>query len=91
MKVACIQLSSTDDYNKNCIEIKCNYSVDLYHELIYKKAYSYEFFDRNPLKDYLPSTVLLFLSMLPLHSDNKIKQMTLLGNALRIYELINEL
>lgn len=73
---------------KNCIEINCNYSVDLYHELIYKKAYSYEFFNGNPLQDYLPSTVLLFLSMLPLHSDNKIKQMTLLGNALRIYKLI---
>tara|TARA_S200000501_G_scaffold370688_1_gene412314 strand:- start:1624 stop:3135 length:1512 start_codon:yes stop_codon:yes gene_type:complete len=77
--------------NKNCIEIKCNYSVNLYHELIYKKAYSYEFFDGNPLKDYLPATVLLFLSMLPLHSDNKIKQFTLLGNALRIYELIKKL
>ena len=76
---------------KNCIEINCNYSVDLYHELIYKKAYSYEFFNGNPLQDYLPSTVLLFLSMLPLHSDNKIKQMTLLGNALRIYKLIKEL
>ena len=78
-------------FEKNCIEINCNYSVDLYHELIYKKAYSYEFFDGNPLKDYLPSTVLLFLSMLPLHSDNKIKQMTLLGNALRIYKLIEKL
>ena len=75
-------------FEKNCIEINCNYSVDLYHELIYKKAFSYEFVDENPLKDYLPSTVLLFLSMLPLHSDNKIKQMTLLGNAYRIYKLI---
>ena len=77
-------------FEKNCIEINCNYSVDLYHELIYKKAYSYEFFDENPLKDYLPSTVLLFLSMLPLHSDNKIKQMTLLGNAYRIYKFIEK-
>tara|TARA_B100000242_G_C43044234_1_gene487284 strand:- start:1961 stop:2650 length:690 start_codon:yes stop_codon:yes gene_type:complete len=77
--------------NKNCIEINCNYSVDLYHELIYKKAYSYEFIDGNPLQDYLPSSVLLFLSMLPLHTDNKIKQITLLGNALRIYKLIKKL
>ncbi len=76
---------------KNCIEIDCNYSVDLYHELIYKKACNYEFFEGNPLKDYLPATVLLFLSMLPLHSDNKIKQMTLLGNAFRIYKFIEKL
>ncbi len=71
---------------KNHIEINCNYSVDYYHEMIYKKASSYEFLDNCKLKDYLPSTVLLFLSMLPIHSDNELRQITLLGNAIRIFE-----
>ena len=30
------------------------------------------------LKEYLPGTVLLFLSMLPFHSDDEFKQLTLL-------------
>ena len=31
-------------------------------------------------------TVLLFLSMLPLHNDNHSRQMTMLANAVRLYE-----
>ena len=77
--------------NKDFIEIKCNYSVDFYHEMIYKKASSYEFLDNCKLNDFLPSTVLLFLSMLPMHSDNELKQITLLGNAIRIFESINSI
>jgi len=71
---------------ENHISIFCNYTVDVYHEIIYKKASSYKFLKDCSLKEYLPGTVLLFLSMLPLHSDDEKKQMTLLGNAIRIYE-----
>lgn len=35
--------------------------------------------------DYIPLTVLLFLSMLPLHSDNKARQLALFANAFRLY------
>lgn len=38
----------------------------------------------NPLQ-VMPMTILLFLSMLPLHSDNSKRQMALLANALRLY------
>jgi len=37
-------------------------------------------------QDYMPLTVLLFLSMLPLHSDNKERQLALFANAFRLYE-----
>ena len=70
----------------NIVNIKCNYVVDLYHRMIYEKAFEYEFLEGIKLKDYLSTSISLFLSMLPLHSDNEIKQITLLGNAIRIYE-----
>ena len=54
--------------------------------MIYEKALDYNFLEGIKLKDYLPFSILLFLSMLPLHSENEIKQITLLGNAIRIYE-----
>jgi len=42
-------------------------------------------------RDYMPLTVLLFLSMLPLHSDNKERQLALFANAFRLYdEFIHE-
>ena len=37
--------------------------------------------------DVMPSVVLLFLSMLPLHAENKSRQLALFANALRIYNL----
>jgi len=37
-------------------------------------------------QDYMPLTILLFLSMLPLHSDNKERQIALFANAFRLYE-----
>ncbi|MDZ5601453.1 hypothetical protein SJI00_01465 [Pseudomonas sp. RP23018S] len=40
--------------------------------------------------EYMPLTILLFLSMLPLHSDNKPRQLALFANAFRLYnEFIN--
>ncbi len=77
-----------EDFNiqNNVVNIKCNYVVDFYHNMIYEKAFEYNFLNGIKLKEYLPISILLFLSMLPLHSDNEIKQITLLGNAIRIYE-----
>lgn len=40
--------------------------------------------------EYMPLTILLFLSMLPLHADNKPRQLALFANAFRLYnEFIN--
>ena len=39
-------------------------------------------------RDILPLTVLLFLSMLPLHSDKPLRQKAMLANALRLYALV---
>ena len=47
---------------------------------------SYSFFANTSPISALPVTVLLFLSMLPLHSDDKNRQMALLANAMRLYE-----
>jgi len=35
--------------------------------------------------EYMPLTILLFLSMLPLHADNKPRQIALFANAFRLY------
>ena len=41
------------------------------------------------VKDIMPLTVLLFLSMLPLHSDNKNRQDAILANAILLYSTID--
>lgn len=43
------------------------------------------FLDGLTPTDVMPLTVLLFLSMLPLHADNPQRQLALLANALRLY------
>ena len=48
-------------------------------------------FNTFPVKNFLPMVVLLFISMLPLHSDNKARQRAFLANALRIYAIWQEL
>lgn len=51
---------------------------------------NYEFLSDIPTRSILPLCVLLFLSMLPLHSDKPERQDAMLANALRIYSLILE-
>ena len=36
--------------------------------------------------ELMPATVLLFLSMIPLHADNKIRQEAMLINGFRLYK-----
>lgn len=45
----------------------------------------HRFAGARPNGHYMAQTVLLFLSMLPLHADNPARQATLLANALRLY------
>lgn len=46
---------------------------------------SHTFFATTSPRSVIPLTVLLFLSMLPLHSDDKNRQLALLANAMRLY------
>ena len=53
-------------------------------------AISDDYYSNNLLlglraKEVLPLTILLFISMLPLHADNRERQKALLANALRLY------
>lgn len=47
-----------------------------------------EFIPNFDNRDILPLTVLLFLSMLPLHSDKPLRQKAMLANALRLYSML---
>lgn len=54
-----------------------------------------DFYENNSLaglrpKEILPLVVLLFMSMLPLHADNREKQKALLANTLRLYRMWKE-
>lgn len=42
------------------------------------------------VKSIMPITILLFISMLPLHSDNEERQRALLANAVRLFNLYQE-
>jgi fructosamine-3-kinase len=45
-----------------------------------------KFMPQCSVAEIMPLTILLFLSMLPLHNDNHIKQQALFANALRLYQ-----
>ena len=49
------------------------------------------FLENIVVKDILPLVILLFLSMLPLHSDRPDRQKAMLINALRLYVLNHEM
>ncbi len=53
---------------------------------IQEKFREKRFIPQCSVADVLPLTVLLFLSMLPLHSDDRRKQQALFANALRLYQ-----
>ena len=76
---------------KNKINIKCNYTVDLYHEMIYQKAYNFEFLPEVNLRLY-PKSRFVFPINASITFRFAEKQLTLLGNSIRIYQslLINE-
>ena len=45
------------------------------------------FLGKIKYRDVMPATILLFFSMLPLHSDNPNRQIAFLANAMRLYSL----
>jgi hypothetical protein len=66
------------------IELKIH--VDQRVMEIQKLFLSKSFLPNISIVDVMPITILLFLSMLPLHSDNSSRQKAFLGNALRLYQ-----
>jgi hypothetical protein len=67
--------------------VKINDKInELQNLLINKLTKEFDF----KLNEILAITVHLFLSMLPLHYDNKKRQMALLANAFRIYKIIKQ-
>lgn len=54
---------------------------------IQEQYMSEEFIENVSIRDIIPVVILLFLSMLPLHSDDKSRQKAMLLNAVRLYKL----
>lgn len=77
------------DVGINNIEfsIETNEKINELQILLIKKLSDEFIFE---LDEILAITVHLFLSMLPLHHDNKQRQMALLANAFRIYKIIKQ-
>ncbi|WP_394261570.1 hypothetical protein [Moraxella boevrei] len=65
-----------------------NLSFDIDKEIVnlQKTFLTTPFFKGITPKDIMPLVVLLFLSMLPLHSDRKDRQKAMLANSLRFYD-----
>lgn len=66
------------------LDFDCDVSVLALAEVFWQMPFIPNFDNR----DILPLTVLLFLSMLPLHSDKPLRQKAMLANAVRLYAMI---
>lgn len=67
-----------------------HYHIDFFLDerllAVQKEFWKKRFLSNCSVADSIPLTVLLFLSMLPLHDDNPKRQRALLANALRLYQ-----
>lgn len=82
-------ISDAFDLECNYSDKLCSYELNIYFdqriELIQDVFYRKNYIDTLKIKDVMPLTVLLFLSMLPLHNENIERQNAMLANALRLY------
>ena len=74
----------------NRFKYKENSSTDIEFDIEYDNLYKVEeldeYFDKFfDFKVYYPIMINLFLSMIPLHSDNNLRQKAMLANALKLY------
>src|SRR5690606_13373359 len=70
--------------NTNNVKIEFDIDQRIYEiQKIYRDSF---FINELEVKDILPLVVLLFVSMVPLHSDRKDRQEAMLLNALRLYK-----
>ena len=70
---------------KNSHHYDLCFDIDTRLEAIQNIFWTSEFLSGVTTEDIMPLTILLFLSMLPLHSDKHVRQQALLANALRLY------
>jgi len=78
--------SSLDDETLHfALEIHIDERIKKIQEIFLERS----FLGKLSATTVMPLTILLFLSMLPLHSDNSGRQTALLANALRLYSLFN--
>lgn len=73
------KLEIIHDYNYN-LSFELSSEIEEFQDFFLTKS-----FNTIEVKSIIPLTILLFLSMLPLHSDRKDRQKALLINALRLY------
>jgi fructosamine-3-kinase len=71
--------------SKDLYSYELNFALEPRIEAIRQQFWNVHFIPGIYVKDCLPLVVLLFLSMLPLHSDNANRQRALFANALRLY------
>ena len=72
-------------YRRNTLHIENVISIDDYHRSIIKTAEEFQITEEFHISDFYPSCVMLFLSMLPLHTDCEQRQSNLFANALNLY------
>jgi len=63
-----------------------HFEIDSRLSMVQEGFMSIPFLDSVTIKDVMPLVVLLFLSMLPLHSDRQDRQKAMLLNAVRLYK-----
>ncbi|WP_323921349.1 MULTISPECIES: protein kinase family protein [Aeromonas] len=63
-----------------------HFDIDSRLSMVQEGFMNVPFLDGVTIKDVMPLVVLLFLSMLPLHSDRQDRQKAMLLNAVRLYK-----
>ena len=71
-------------------EYKIDFKIDVTEELILIEEEFIKIFNLKDNKEMYAIMIHLFISMLPLHNDDKTKQYALLANAFRLYNMIKK-
>lgn len=74
-----------EDLTTGAVELK--FDTDQRINEIQENFIKFEFIEDLTIQQIMPLVILLFMSMLPLHADQKDRQKAMLANALRLYSL----
>ena len=91
--IGCYDFIIADKYQLDIIGNKINFKVfsnhnqTLFEDLVMQKGN----IAGISIKECLPHMICLFLSMIPLHSENKKRQLAFMANALRLYSKFSDL
>ena len=75
--------------NENSKSVSLHFDIDQRIEEIQSRFMEIEFIPDIKISDIIPLVIILFLSMLPLHSDRPDRQKAMLLNALKMYTELN--